>query len=368
MRVEIKRENLLKPLQNVVGVVERRQTLPILSNVLTIADDQGLKLTATDLEVELSARTDLPIDAPGEVTLPARKLWDIIRALPEGADVSLAVQDEGKALVRCGRSRFSLATLPAADFQTLEELPFEGDVRLPQRDLKKLIERSHFAMAQQDVRYYLNGLLLEIGGNRLRAVATDGHRLALCDVKGAVEPEDFERQVILPRKGIQELSRLLADSEDEALLKIGPNHVQVLLGHIRFTSKLIDGKFPDYHRVIPRESDQPILADRLLLRGALARTAILSNDQYRGVRLQLQPWKLHLQAHNPEQEEAEEDLEVNYNGGEMEIGFNVTYLLDALAALDGELVKLSITDSNSSCLLQEAEETACKYVIMPMRL
>ncbi len=368
MKLETKRENLLKPLQHVVGVVERRQTLPILSNVLMIADDRGLQLTATDLEVELSTRTDLPIEAPGEVTLPARKLLDILRALPEDADVSLSVEEEGKAVIRCGRSRFSLATLPAADFQTLEELPFEGHARLPRHALKRLIERSYFAMAQQDVRYYLNGLLLEVGGNRLRAVATDGHRLALCDVEGALEPGDFERQVILPRKGVQELLRLLSDSEDEALLKIGPNHAQALLGDIRFTSKLIDGKFPDYHRVVPQETDQPILADRLLLRSALTRAAILSNDQYRGVRLRLEPWKLQLLAHNPEQEEAEEDLEVNYTGEAMEIGFNVTYLLDALGALSGELVKLSITDSNSSCLLQEAEEETCKYVIMPMRL
>lgn len=367
MKIETKREQLLKPLQHVIGVVERRQTLPILSNVLLTAHQEELILTATDMEVELSSRMELPIAEPGEETLPGRKLFDILRALPEDADVSLAVEEE-KATLRCGRSRFSLLTLPASEFPSVGDQPFEGTLRLPQHALKTLIERTHFAMAQQDVRYYLNGLMLETDDNCLRAVATDGHRLALCEVEAEIEPVDFRQQVILPRKGVQELLRLLSDSEAVSTLRLGANHLQATVDGIRLTSKLIDGKFPDYQRVIPREGERIILADRNLLRAALNRAAILSNEKYRGVRLQAENWLLHLQAHNPEQEEAEEDVEVNYNGGPLEIGFNVTYLLDALNALPSELIKLSFTDSSSSCLIQEPEGGTCKYVVMPMRL
>jgi DNA polymerase-3 subunit beta len=249
----------------------------------------------------------------------------------------------------------------------LEDLPFENEIQLPHTVLKWLIERTHFAMAQQDVRYYLNGLMIELSGEILRAVATDGHRLAYCEETVTVAAA-VERQVIVPRKGVQELLRLLGEEQDDAVIKLGANHIQAHLGNIRFTSKLIDGKFPDYQRVIPRESEHALIADRTVLRTALARTAILSSDKYRGVRLQADAWVLQLQAHNPEQEEAEEEVEVNYDGPALEIGFNVTYLLDALAALTGDNIKLSFTDANSSCLLQEAEEGNCKYVVMPMRL
>lgn len=368
MRLEAKRETLLRPLQHVVGVVERRQTLPILSNVLIAAQDDTLNFTATDLEVELSATTGLVIDEPGATTLPARKLLDILRALPEDAAVTLTTEAE-RALLRCGRSRFNLATLPAANFQTLEELPFEGQLRFLQSHFKMLIERTHFAMAQQDVRYYLNGLLLEVNGNALRAVATDGHRLAFCQTQAETEPKTLDRQVIVPRKGVQELLRLLGDGDADLVLNIGANHVQAILGEIRFTSKLIDGKFPDYQRVIPRQGDRLILVDRILLREALARAAILSSDKYRGIRLQAEPGLLRIQAHNPEQEEAEEELEVDYDGRSLEIGFNVTYLLDALGALPCETVQLSFVDASSSCLIQEpAGGGTSKYVVMPMRL
>jgi DNA polymerase-3 subunit beta len=379
MKLEIKREQLLKPLQHVIGVVERRQTLPILSNVLLVARQEELICTATDMEVELSSRIELAkeeatgettkpsVIEPGETTLPARKLLDILRALPEDATVRLSV-DAVTATLRCGRSRFTLLTLPAAEFPTLGDLPFEGNSRLSQRTLKTLIERTHFAMAQQDVRYYLNGLLLEVDGNRLRAVATDGHRLALREVEAETTPAAFQQQVIVPRKGVQELLRLLDDTETETTLKLGTNHVQTTVDGIRLTSKLIDGKFPDYQRVIPREGELVIIADRLALKTALSRAAILANEKYRGVRLQAENWLLRIQAHNPEQEEAEEEVEVNYNGGPLEIGFNVTYLLDALSALPGELVRLSFTDASSSCLIQEPESGTSLYVVMPMRL
>ncbi len=366
MKLEAKREQLLKPLQSVIGAVERRQTLPILTNVLLVAREQDITLTATDLEVELSARAELPAETPGETTLPARRLHDILRALPEDATVTVSVEGD-KATVRCGRSRFTLVTLPASDFPTLEDLPFDGDIRLHQGALRGMIERSHFAMAQQDVRYYLNGLLLEVSPNILRLVATDGHRLAFQEL--STENATVEaRQMIVPRKGVLELLRLLADSDAEVVLKLGANHLRVLLGDIRFTSKLIDGKFPDYQRVIPREGNRVVIADRQVLRSALARAGIVLNDKTTGIALQLDDWILRAKARNSDQEEAEEEVEINYSGGALEIGFNVTYLLDALGALNGELAKLSFSDAASSCLLEEAEGSSGKHVIMPMRL
>jgi DNA polymerase-3 subunit beta len=319
------------------------------------------------MEVELSAQTELAIDKPGEITLPARKFLDILRALPENANISITVDDH-KAALHCGRSRFSLATLPAANFPALEDIPFEGHTKLSQSSLKNLIEHTHFAMAQQDVRYYLNGLLLEIDGNHLRAVATDGHRLACCEVEGETNPGTIRQQIIVPRKAVQEILRLLIDTDDEIVLKLGGNHVQATLENIRFTSKLIDGKFPDYQRVIPHNGEHIVIANRVVFRNALARAAILSSEKYRGIRLFVENWLLRIQAHNPEQEEAEEEVEVNYNGDSFEIGFNVTYLLDALGALSGELVKLSFTDANSSCLIEDPESGGCKYVVMPMKL
>ena len=366
MKLVMPRESLLKPLAAVIGVVERRQTLPVLANVLMQAREGRLTLTATDLEVELVAQADLPAETDGEITLPARKLHDILKSLPDEAEVTLAVDGE-RALLKSGRSRFQLATLPAHDFPNTGDLRFEAELPLAQAALKRLIERTQFAMAQQDVRFYLNGLLLDWTGSELRAVATDGHRLALCAV--AVEGVTAAPlQVILPRKGVQELGRLLGDGETPAVLRIGTNHAQVVLGDIRFTTKLIDGKFPDYERVLPRVGSRAILADRLVLRTALTRAAILSNEKYRGVRLQAGDWLLKVQAHNPEQEEAEEEVEVNYSGEAFEIGFNVAYLLDALGALPGELVKLAFTDSSSSCLIQDPESDSARYVIMPMRL
>ncbi|HRE53261.1 MAG TPA: DNA polymerase III subunit beta [Candidatus Competibacter sp.] len=366
MKLEAKREHLLKPLQQVIGAVERRQTLPILTNVLLVAKEQELLLTATDLEVELSVRIELPVETPGEITLPARKLHDILRALPEESAVALSVEGE-KATVRCGRSRFTLVTLPAADFPTLEDLPFDEDIRLAQSALRGLIERAHFAMAQQDVRYYLNGLLLDVGPGVLRVVATDGHRMAFQEM--SIEADSARpRQVIVPRKGVLELMRLLADSEADAVLALGANHIRVAMGDTRLTSKLIDGKFPDYQRVIPRDPGRVVIADRAVLRGALARAGIVLDDKTQGVRLQLEDWTLRAQAHNSEQEEAEEEIEINYSGGPMEIGFNVSYLLDALGALNGELAKLSFNDSGSSCLIEENEGGNSKHVIMPMRL
>jgi DNA polymerase-3 subunit beta len=319
------------------------------------------------MEVTLSTKTDLAIERPGEVTLPARKLVDILRALPEDIPVSLAVDSE-RAIIHCGRSRFSLATLPAAEFPAEEDLTFDGHVRLSQNALKTLIERTHFAMAQQDVRYYLNGLLLDLADGQLAAVATDGHRLAQCKVAATIEPSDFAQQLIVPRKGVQELLRLLSGDDDPVLLNISANQIQAVVGNISFTSKLIDGKFPDYDRVIPQTSEQVIVVDRIALRTALVRAAILSSEKYRGIRLRMEKGMLRIQANNPEQEEAEEELLIDFDGDPLEIGFNVTYLLDALGALSGDSIKIFCTDASSSCLIQEMEGVPCRYVIMPMRL
>lgn len=365
MKLSAARDVLLKPLQAVIGVVERRQTMPILSNVLLVARDGKLSITATDLEVELVADAEVNVDASGEVTVSGRKLLDICRALPEGADVDIAVSGE-KAAVKSGRSKFSLATLPAAEFPTVEDIQAGQIIEVDQAILGRLIEKTHFSMAQQDVRYYLNGMLLETGGQHLRAVATDGHRLALCEAELSGKNLQ-EQQVIVPRKGVLELQRLLTD-EGAVNIELGTNHVRIQLEGIRFTSKLIDGRFPEYERVIPKESANEVTADKASFRSALQRTAILSNEKYRGIRLIIRDSGVVMQAHNPEQEEAEEELEVTYSGEDIEIGFNVNYLLDAIGAVDGDEVRMSVQDSNSSCLVRQPGKDDSKFVVMPMRL
>jgi len=365
MKFTAAREALLKPLQAVIGVVERRQTMPILANVLLVAKDGKVAVTATDLEVELVANAEVEIDGPGEVTVPGRKLLDICRALPEQANIAIALTGE-KLAINSGRSKFSLTTLPAADFPTVEDINAGQTVALPQATLCRLLDKTHFSMAQQDVRYYLNGLLLETDGKQLRAVATDGHRLALCQVTLKTKKMP-EQQVIVPRKGVMELQRLM-NGEGDVDLQLGTNHVRIELDGIRFTSKLIDGRFPEYERVIPQDTSNELSADRELFKGALQRTAILSNEKYRGIRLIIRSGGVVLQAHNPEQEEAEEELEVVYKGDDIEIGFNVNYLLDALGAIESEEITLSVVDSNSSCLLREPGNDDYKYVVMQMRL
>lgn len=365
MKLTAARDVLLKPLQAVIGVVERRQTMPILSNVLLVAKNDRLAVTATDLEVELVAETEVDVESGGEITVSGRKLLDICRALPESAEVSMSVSGE-KLHVRSGRSKFALATLPAAEFPSVEEVKASQTVTLSQDVLGRLIEKTHFSMAQQDVRYYLNGMLLETGGKHVRAVATDGHRLALCQAE-LDAGELVEQQVIVPRKGVLELQRLLS-GEGNVDIVLGTNHVRIQLEGIRFTSKLIDGRFPEYERVIPKDSSNELTANRDVLRGALQRTAILSNEKYRGIRLIIRDDAVLLQAHNPEQEEAEEELEVSYSGDEIEIGFNVNYLVDAIGAVEGDDVTVSVVDSNSSCLIRQPGKDDCKFVVMPMRL
>jgi len=370
MKFAISRDALIKPLNLVAGVVERRQTLPILSNVLLVLEDKMLSLTGTDLEVELVGRVALDAaGVDGEVTVPARKLVDICKSLPEGSTIEFSLES-GKATVKAGRSRFTLSTLPAADFPAVEAGAGDVALSLQQSLVKQLIDGTAFAMAQQDVRYYLNGLYFEVLGGRLRVVATDGHRLALATGPDRVEAADTG--VIIPRKGVLELSRLL-DGDAPLELTIGSNHIRATNEQFTFTSKLVDGKFPDYERVIPKNADKSVVGDRAELKQAFTRTAILSNEKYRGVRLKLSDNNLDITANNPEQEQAEEVVAIDYTGSELEIGFNVSYLLDVLSVLSQSRVKLSLSDEASSALLEHAEppsdqEPERLYVVMPMRL
>jgi len=359
MKFTIDRESMLKPLQQVIGVVERRQTLPVLGNLLVVASKDGLQLTATDLEVEIQAKVPVDIEEGGEITLPARKLIDICKALPENAQIELSFKKQ-KAQIRSGKSRFSLSTLPAADFPVVEKVQSDYQFAISQSKLKELIDRTQFSMAQKDVRYYLNGLMLEIDNGLLRAVATDGHRLELCEMEIHLKLND-SRQVTVPRKGIQELQRLLDDSDDPVQVEMGSKNIRIRTADVCFTSKLVDGRFPDYERVVPKGGDKLVVADRELFRQALSRTSILSNEKYRGIRLNLEKNNIKIQAHNPEQEEADEEFEVDYQGGGLEIGFNVTYLLDVLSTVRSEKVEITLSDSNSSCLIRQPG-TRCKLL------
>ncbi|RDB44645.1 DNA polymerase III subunit beta [Halomonas sp. DQ26W] len=367
MRFSISREALLRPLALVAGVVERRQTLPVLSNVLLQVDHEQVALTGTDLEVELIGRTAASlVEEPGSATVPARKLMDICKSLPDHAELQFSLEDN-RAVVRSGRSRFTLSTLPVAEFPNIEDTQGDIELSLPRRTLKHLIEATSFAMAQQDVRYYLNGMLLELRSNLVRTVATDGHRLAVCSRPADIELESA-RKLIVPRKGVLELVRLLDDSDEPVTLTLSASHVRAHTGDFTFTSKLVDGKFPDYERVVPRGGDKVFIADRTELRQVLSRTSILSNEKYRGVRLHLKEGNLQVMANNPEQEEAEENVAVEYGGDTLEIGFNVGYLIDVLNVLDEDRMQMTLADSNSSALMEEPGGGDALYVVMPMRL
>ena len=368
MNITIERDALYGPLQGLLGVVDRKHKLPVLGNVLVSVDDDGMLLTATDTEVELRTRTNFESADAGEVTLPARKMADICRHLPTGTAITVSVSG-GKANMKAGRSRFSLATLAASDFPSFDQLEFAHRLAMPQRELKRLLDMTAFAMAQQDVRYSLNGLLSEVGADYLRTVATDGHRLALAELPLKEGGSDAPRTVIVPRKGVLELQRLLQASDDEVVLQFADGGVRAEVGDTTLTTKLIDGKFPDYTRVVPKveDCDKLAIVDRETLRQGLTRAAILSNEKFRAVRVALNGETMQLSASNPDQEEAEEELSVDFTGDSLEIGFNVAYLIEVLSNLDAEQARLHLKDSNSSCLIM-GDSDACRYVVMPMRL
>ena len=367
MKFTTDRESLLRPLQLVTGVVERRQTLPVLSNLLVRAADGVVSFTGTDLEVQLVASIDgIEVEQEGSATIPARKLADIWRSLVEGSKVSVAVEGT-RTIVRSGRSRFALATLPVDEFPDVASQDADVTVSLPLADLQRLLDKTSFAMAQQDVRYFLNGMLLEITSAHVRAVATDGHRMAMCTVEQNVAGVD-RVQVIVPRKGVIELGRLLNDSSADVELSLGRNHLTVKQDAYTLTTKLVDGKFPDYETVIPREAGKTLVGDRETLRHAFQRAAILSNEKYRCVRLSLEGDQMKIEANNPEQEEAEEIVAIEYDGDSLEIGFNVAYLQDVLGVIETESVRLSVADANSSALIKAPGVDDSLYVVMPMRL
>jgi len=318
------------------------------------------------MEVELIALVKAKVDRQGEITVPARKLLDIVRMLPDGVDIGV-VLDGDKLTLSSARSRYTLATLPATDFPATDQFETIENVEIQEDKLKHLLDKTSFAMANQDVRYYLNGLLLEFKDGTLRTVATDGHRLAVCDLDGSINLKQ-DRQIIIPRKGVLELGRMLTDSKDIVLLGLGKNHVRLQKGSSALTSKLIDGRFPDYQAVIPVGADRRIEVDRAAFILALQRAAILSNEKYKGVRLEASGKALKIIAHNPQQEEAEETLEAKLNFEQLSIGFNVLYLLDALNAIESEQVSLEMRDANSSCLITASVVGSDRHVVMPLKL
>ena len=366
MKIKTNREALLEPLQSLGGVVERRQTLPILANILVKAYSGLMDMTATDLEIELKTQALAECEGEVEFTIPARKILDICKALPEQAEITLEI-DKEKAKITSGRSRFTLGILPAQDYPVIEATVSTNIFKVNEKALKRLLDKTAFAMAQQDVRYYLNGMLLEINNKTIRAVATDGHRLALCEIK--TEPqENLDIQVILPRKAVLELTRLLGEIDQEIKIEMSSNYLKVLLPNSIFTTKLIDGRFPDYQRVMPSSTDKELTADKNLLKQSLYRASILSNEKYRGIRFNVLDGVLQLQAHNPEQEEAEEELEITYQGEDIKIGFNVGYLLDAITAITESEIVIELKDSNSSALIYGKDNKESRYVVMPMRI
>jgi DNA polymerase-3 subunit beta len=366
MDLVVNRERLLPVLGQVVGVVERRQTLPILGNLWVSGRGDRLDLCGTDLEVEVKGACLATIKEGGETTLPARKLMDICRNLAEGTDIRVRLAND-RCLVTAGRARFTLGVLPAADFPLMEADVGGLVVEMPQRVLKQILDKTAFAMAQQDVRYYLNGLMIEWTGAGVTAVGTDGHRLAKFHHGMTLDvPEGV--QVIVPSKTVQELRRQLASTDDLVSIAVGGRNIRFAVGEMVMTSKLVDGRYPEYERVIPRDLAKVAKVSNDALRRALARTAILSNEKFRGVRLAFETGVLRLQAHNPEQEEAEEEIELDYTGESTAIGFNVAYLSDVLGAVEGDVINVMFNDPGSSSVWRGAGAEDETYVVMPMRL
>ncbi|PKO84625.1 MAG: DNA polymerase III subunit beta [Betaproteobacteria bacterium HGW-Betaproteobacteria-11] len=360
------RDQLLLPLQSVCGIVEKRHTLPILSNVLIQKTGEELKLLATDIEIQITTCALGPKGEDSAITVGARKLQDILRSLPEAAEVSLSL-DEKRMQLKAGKSRFNLQTLPAEDFPRMATSNAQSTrLVVSQKQMKRLLALVQYAMAQQDIRYYLNGLLLVAKGNELRVVTTDGHRLAYVAEKLPETPAPIE--VILPRKTVLELSRQLNDSEDPLEITLTPTQACFNFNQIELVSKLIDGKFPDYERVIPQHHEKIIKLAREQLLRSLQRVAILTNEKFRGVRLLLGAGSLKIISSNAEQEEAQEEIEIDYNGEPLDIGFNVSYLLDILNNVPQENIELHLADANSSALFILPGHDAFKYVVMPMRI
>lgn len=368
MKFSVEQDQLVSPLQLVSGAVEKRQTLPVLGNLLLRVNDGVLVITATDLEIEMSVKIKLEGECQdGDITVPARKLVDICRSLSGEKPIRFTL-DDNKLRIQSGRNRFSLSTISAQEFPNIEDTLFTTKFSIENVKLKELIDKTQFAMAQQDVRYYLNGMLFELDGAKLLTVATDGHRLALSkiELEESVTEELF--QAIVPRKGVMEANKLLSSAEGESIIEFNSNHLRITLGDYIFTSKLVDGRFPDYDKVLPKNAERKLESPRDRIKDAFSRASILCNEKFRGVRLLLAENKLTIHANNPEQEEAEIELDVDYSDESMEIGFNVSYLVDALNAIKTPSVRFNLGDANSSVLIESSEDSDSLYVVMPMRL
>ena len=366
MNIKIDRELLLRPLGTVSGIVEKRHALPILSNLLLEGNQGKLTFTATDLEMQISTHIETEIADDFQITISAKKLFDITRALPDESKMDIQIE-ESKVLVKAKKSRFNLQTLPPKDYPVMKKEEKDTvDLKLSQKEFKTLLKQVDFAMAQQDIRYYLNGLLIEVKDNNINIVGTDGHRLSFTSLK--LKNPTHPAQVIVPRKTIVELTKLLNDTEDQLEISFTKNQVNFKFNEIDLITKVIDGKFPDYSRVIPQGHNNVFNVDRSLLLDSMLRASILSNDKYRGIRMVLEEGNLKLVSNNSEQEQAEEELEINYKGEKIDIGFNVTYLIDVLTNIQSDKLTIAFNDSSSSCLVTIPDNEKYKYVVMPMRI
>ncbi|MEZ5704926.1 MAG: DNA polymerase III subunit beta [Burkholderiaceae bacterium] len=360
-------DKVLAALQSVAGIVERRHTLPILANVMLNKTGPSVQLTTSDLEIQIRTTSELDGDNGNfATTLGARKLIDILRTMPSDQTVSLE-NTGGKLILKGGKSRFTLQSMPAEDFPLVQESPSFGPVfAVPQKTLKSLLSQVSFAMAVHDIRYYLNGILFVAEGTKLSLVATDGHRLAFASAD--LEVEVPKQEVILPRKTVMELQRLLSDKEGAIEMQFATNQAKFSFDGMEFVTKLVEGKFPDYNRVIPKNHKNIVTLGRAPLLASLQRTAIMTSEKFKGVRLNVEPGTLRVASSNAEQEEAVDELDIDYGGDAIEIGFNVTYLIDALQNMSQEMVRIELSDGNSSALVTNPDDNAFKYVVMPMRI
>ncbi|MCF6299589.1 MAG: DNA polymerase III subunit beta [Proteobacteria bacterium] len=366
MLFKIQRETILSPLTQICGVVEKKHTMPVLANVFIKTDADTLLLTASDLDVEMRSECIADISEQGEITVPAQKLLDICKALPDGSIITFKISD-GKCMLSSGKSKFSLITLAGKDFPLIEDIESYEAVNIHSKDLQRMLKQTIFCMAVSDVRYFLNGLLFEVLNNKMRCVSADGHRLALseCDYQNENE---INKQVLIPRKGVLELQKMIRDLDQTIVIYIGRNHVKVAVNETSMTTKLIDGRFPDYETVIPLEMETNFTADKDQLRKALQRVAILSNEQFKGVKFKISQNQLELIGHNPDHEQAEEIIQIEADMKNTDIAFNVSYLLDATNVLEGEQIQFCFKEAQSSCLIKQPNQLNCRLVVMPLRI
>ena len=366
MKITINREQLLTPLQQIVSVIEKRQTMPILSNVLMVVKDEQLILTGTDLEIQIVAKMTLLNAENGEITVPARKFLDLCRLLPKDADIHLETHDD-KMKLTSGRSKFSFSTLPANNYPEFSENELENSLTINAGKLKKALEKTIFCMANQDVRYYLNGLMLNVSNSKLKLVASDGHRLAIYKDEMGIET-GYEERIIMPRKGVIELLRLLDDPEAELNVQFSANNIRIYIKDLVFSAKLVDAKYPDFGKVFQQAFNNPILIPKQQLKETLTRVSVLANEKFKGVTFDISEGLLKISTHNPEHDEGEEELAIEYQGEPLEIAFNAAYLLDAINNLEGDTASLIIAENASSCFIEEPNQDAYKFIVMPMRL